>query len=119
MQHSAAYENSGTNFRLHIPEDYQFLTEATSYNTNLSETRKAETKRRFLSEQATKTLFEVVQMETVMGITRRWEPSDPEYMRAVEYVNTRKYRQALEHLHKLVVQRLFELHKMNLSNTGA
>ncbi|KAE9392166.1 hypothetical protein BT96DRAFT_959393 [Gymnopus androsaceus JB14] len=53
-----------------------------------------------------------------MGITRRWEPSDPEYKRAVEYVNTRKYRHALERLHKLVVQRLFELHKMNLSNTG-
>ncbi|KAE9392688.1 hypothetical protein BT96DRAFT_944487 [Gymnopus androsaceus JB14] len=115
---NAAYENSGTNFCLHIPEDYQFLTKATSYNINLSETRKAETKRRFLSEQATKTLFEVVQMETVMGITCQWEPSNPEYTRAVEYVNTRKYHQALEHLHKLVVQHLFELHRMNLSNAA-
>lgn len=73
----------------------------------------------FLSEQAEKTLFEVIQMESVMGITHRWGPSDPEYVRAVEYVNTQKYHKVLEHLHKLVVQWLFELHKMNLSNTGA
>lgn len=58
-------------------------------------------------------------METVMAIDRRWETSDREYKEALEYINTRKYRRALERLHKLVVQRLFELHKMNLSNTGA
>lgn len=69
--------------------------------------------------QANKVLFEVIQMENAMGITRRWEVTDPEYMRAVEYVNTHKYHKALERLHKLVVQRLFKLHKMNLSNTGA
>lgn len=57
-------------------------------------------------------------METIMGIDRRWETSDREYKEALEYINTRKYRRALERLHKLVVQRLFELHKMNLSNTG-
>ncbi|KAE9387174.1 hypothetical protein BT96DRAFT_1081007 [Gymnopus androsaceus JB14] len=115
---SAAYENSGTSFRLHIPEDYQFLSDTTSYSVNLSETQKAETRRRFLHEQASKILFEVVQISTVMGITHCWQPSDPEYLQAVEYINTRKYRQALECLHKLVVQQLFELHKMNLSNTG-
>lgn len=58
-------------------------------------------------------------METVMNIGRRWEPTDQEYKEAVEYINTHKYRRALERLHKLVVQQLFELHKMNLSNTGA
>ena len=84
MSRSASYENSGTNFRLHIPEDYQFLGETASYTTNLSETRRAETRRRFLSEQASKVHFELVQMETAMGIVRRWEPSDPEYMQAVD-----------------------------------
>ncbi|KAJ3847649.1 hypothetical protein EV368DRAFT_76590 [Lentinula lateritia] len=63
-------------------------------------------------------LFEVIQMETAMGISRRWEVADREYIEGLELISTRKYRQALEHLHKLVVQRLFELHKMNLSNTG-
>lgn len=116
---SNSYENASSNFRLHIPSDYQFLSDASSYNVNLSEGRKAETKRRYLREQQERTLFEITQMETVMNIGRRWEPNDREYKEAVEYINTRKYRRALERLHKLVVQRLFELHKMNLSNTGA
>ncbi|KAF9030670.1 hypothetical protein BDP27DRAFT_1246108 [Rhodocollybia butyracea] len=115
---NTAYENASTNFRLHTPSDYQFLSDAASYNVNLSEGRKTETRRRYLLEQRDKILFETVQLEAVMNIDRRWEPSDREYKDAVGYINTRKYRQALERLHKLVVQRLFELHKMNLSNTG-
>ncbi|KAF9076441.1 hypothetical protein BDP27DRAFT_1210207 [Rhodocollybia butyracea] len=115
---NTAYENASTNFRLHTPADYQFLSDAASYNVNLSEGRKAETRRRYLLEQRDKILFEVVQVETAMNVARRWEPNDREYREALKYINTRKYRQALEKLHKLVVQRLFELHKMNLSNTG-
>lgn len=57
-------------------------------------------------------------METAMSISPRWEPTDREYIETIEYMNTRKYRQALERLYKLVIQRLFELHKMNLSFTG-
>ena len=115
---SASYENASSSFRLHTPSDYQFLSDAASYSVNLSDGRKAETRRRYLREQRDRTLFEITQMETVMNIDRRWESNDREYKEAVEYMNTRKYRRALERLHKLVVQRLFELHKMNLSNTG-
>jgi hypothetical protein len=115
---STAYENASSNFRLHTPSDYQFLSDATSYNVNLSEGRKMESRCRYLLQQRDKILFEMAQLEAVMNIDRQWEPSDCKYKEAVEYINTRKYRQALEHLHKLVVQRLFELHKMNLSNTG-
>ncbi|KAF9054922.1 hypothetical protein BDP27DRAFT_1242445 [Rhodocollybia butyracea] len=115
---NTAYENSSTNFRLHTPLDYQFLSDAASYNANLSEGRKTETRRHYLLEQRDKILFEIVQLEMVMNVHCRWDPSDLEYKQAVEYLNTRKYRRALERLQKLVVQRLFELHKMNLSNTG-
>ncbi|KAF9071513.1 hypothetical protein BDP27DRAFT_1361685 [Rhodocollybia butyracea] len=115
---NTAYENTSTNFCLHTPSDYQFLSDATSYNVNLSEGCKTETRHRYLLEQQDKILFETVQLEAVMNIDRRWEPSDREYKDAVGYINPCKYRQALERLHKLVVQRLFELHKMNLSNTA-
>lgn len=57
-------------------------------------------------------------MEQAMGIPRRWSVVDKEYVETLQYINTRKYRKALEHLHKLIIQRLFELHKMNLSFTG-
>lgn len=56
--------------------------------------------------------------EVRMGITRRWEPTDPHYIEALKYSRTRDYQRALDHLQKLVVQRLFELQKMNLSGTG-
>ncbi|KAE9386543.1 hypothetical protein BT96DRAFT_960562 [Gymnopus androsaceus JB14] len=115
---NASYENASSSFRLHTPSDYQFLSDAASYSVNLSDGRKAETRHRYLREQWDRTLFEITQMETVMNIDRRWESNDREYKEAVDYMNTRKYCRALERLHKLVVQRLFELHKMNLSNTG-
>ncbi|KAF9064137.1 hypothetical protein BDP27DRAFT_1384814 [Rhodocollybia butyracea] len=47
-----------------------------------------------------KVLWEVTQKEVAMDITHP------------------KYRQALENLHLLVVKRLFEMHKLNLSGTG-
>ncbi|KAJ3817842.1 hypothetical protein F5880DRAFT_1626200 [Lentinula raphanica] len=115
---NAAYDDATRGFRLQTPADYQPLSAATQYNAAYSQGRKAETERRFLREKRDKLLFEVIQMETAMGINRRWEVTDREYIEGAELITTRKYRQALEHLHKLVVQRLFELHKMNLSNTG-
>ncbi|KAJ3740705.1 hypothetical protein EV360DRAFT_57933, partial [Lentinula raphanica] len=115
---SAAYDNATRGFHLQTPADYHSIPANTQYNATYSQGRKAETERRFLREKRDKLLHEVIQMETAMGIDRRWEVTDREYIAGAELITTRKYRQALEHLHKLVVQRLFELHKMNLSNTG-
>ena len=42
----------------------------------------------------------------------------PAYQEAVKYIHERKYRRALEKLHRLIVQRLFELQKLNVSHTG-
>ncbi|KAI1782046.1 hypothetical protein LXA43DRAFT_977781 [Ganoderma leucocontextum] len=44
--------------------------------------------------------------------------TDPEYIAALKYLATRKYQQALGRLQRLVIQRLFELQKMNLSHTA-
>ncbi|KAJ3729926.1 hypothetical protein C8R42DRAFT_693640 [Lentinula raphanica] len=56
--------------------------------------------------------------EALLDIQRRWEPQDSEYRAAVKRMDEQKYREALLKLHRLVVQRLWELHKMNLSQTG-
>ena len=53
-----------------------------------------------------------------MGIDKRWDPSSPEYLDTLGYLATRKYQRALEELQRLVIQRLFELHKMNISATS-
>jgi hypothetical protein len=103
---------------LQTPTDYEFVEPSRSYSSGLSKTRRLETQRRYLTEKHDKILHDVIQMESRMNIARRWQPSDMQYMKTVKYMATRKYQQALDHLHRLVVQRLFELHKVNLSKTG-
>lgn len=53
-----------------------------------------------------------------MGIERRWQPSDAQYLDTCKYMALRKYHKALDHLQKLVIQRLFELNKLNIAGTG-
>ncbi|KAF9058384.1 hypothetical protein BDP27DRAFT_1241338, partial [Rhodocollybia butyracea] len=114
----ASLERLRSSFNIQDRESFELLPPGASYNTNLSQTRKAETRRRYLMEQHSKVLWEVTQKEVAMDITRRWDPLTPEYKAALQYTNEQKYRQALENLHLLVVKRLFEMHKLNLSGTG-
>lgn len=104
--------------------DYAFAPPSTpenpanDYYAALSSTRKAETDRRHLSERRNNILQEVIAMEVKMGIETRWHPQCEEYRSTVKYISMRKYHRALDNLQRLVVQRLSELHKMNLSQTG-
>ncbi|THU96506.1 hypothetical protein K435DRAFT_858460 [Dendrothele bispora CBS 962.96] len=41
-----------------------------------------------------------------------------QYQEALKYMTSRKYQQALETLYKLIIQRLFEMHRLNLNQTG-
>ena len=56
-------------------------------------------------------------VESEWGITR-WQVTDPQYVETVKYIETRRYHRALGKLQRLVIQRLFELHKLNLAQTG-
>ena len=48
----------------------------------------------------------------------RWTSSSKEYNDALVLVNERRYRQALDKLERLVVQRLLELTKLSMSGVG-
>ncbi|KAI0668815.1 hypothetical protein C8Q78DRAFT_978346 [Trametes maxima] len=115
-----------------IPEDYTF-TSGTSelarvlpssckadsaYYTETSRTRIKESERVHLREKWDRVHRDVVALELKMGITVRWGPGTLEYMETLQYIAEREYRVALERLHGLVVQRLFELHSMNISQTA-
>ncbi|KAJ7034307.1 hypothetical protein C8F04DRAFT_1349600 [Mycena alexandri] len=76
------------------------------------------TARRHAQENYDKALLEVQQSETAMGVVDRWEPTGPEWAEAAHLVSTKRYRMALLKLERLVIQRMFELTKMNLSQTG-
>ncbi|KAI0640725.1 hypothetical protein C8Q79DRAFT_920896 [Trametes meyenii] len=111
-----------------IPEDYSFAlpSEAAGssrkadsvYYAATSCTRIQESERVHLREKWDKIHRQVVALELKMGITLRWGPGTAEYMATLQYIAERDYRITLEKLHGLVVQRLFELHNMNISQTA-
>ncbi|KAL0566140.1 hypothetical protein V5O48_015882, partial [Marasmius crinis-equi] len=61
---------------------------------------------------------ELEDYEVEHGITVRWALESPEYLAAEDDLDRQDYRQALERLERLVVQRLFELTKLNMSGVG-
>jgi hypothetical protein len=101
------------------PTNYQLHSQHGShYQADLARTRKLETERRYCAERRESILLDVVAMEVQMGISTRWQPTTPEYMDTMKKMTTQKYRKASNELQRLVVQRLFELHKLNISQTG-
>jgi hypothetical protein len=110
---SSQYEKVATSFLNTTPVDYEF-----DYGKVASQTRRIEARRRHLSERRDNVLREVIEMEVKMGITRRWQAGDQEYLKTITYIKERRYHRALDELRRLVIQRLFELHKLNLSQTG-
>lgn len=74
--------------------------------------------RRHAEENFNKALISVQEMELQMGIEVRWESTSPQWDEAATLVSTRRYRLAVNRLEMLVIQRMFELTKMNLSQTG-
>ena len=57
-------------------------------------------------------------MELRLGLEMHWDATMPQYQEALTYIKERWYHQALEGLQKVVVQHLFELHRLNLSGIG-
>lgn len=60
----------------------------------------------------------VTALENRLDIGERWQPSFPQYQEAKQELAYRSYRRSLDELERLVVQRLFELKKLNMSDTG-
>ena len=79
-----------------------------------------ETERRQIRDDVTRARHDVIALEVTLGIKaeNRWTPSHPKYRETMKFVREKKYFDALEHLQRLVILRLFELHKLNISQTG-
>ena len=101
--------------------DYQFFPPEngpTEYAADLSRTRKIETCRRHLDQRRRDLEIHIAGLEIQLQLDDPWTPTHPAYIRTEQYIATHKYQKALRTLQRLVVQRLFELHKMNLAGTG-
>lgn len=61
---------------------------------------------------------QVRHFEETENIPKRWEEDGDEWIKALQQLQTRRYRRALDDLSRLLVQRLFELEKMGIGSTG-
>ncbi|KAJ7244802.1 hypothetical protein B0H12DRAFT_1073675 [Mycena haematopus] len=92
-------------------------TEAT-YGAAAAQTRRIETQRRHALEIYGKTLDAVQDLEVRLDIKARWKPGDEDWVAAAALVEKRRYQRAIDELEGLVVARMFELSKVNMSDTG-
>ena len=90
-----------------------------NYAQNMSITRRQETKRRQAIELRDNLLVAVNELEGRLDIEDRWVAGSDEWSDAAVLVSNRRYQRALDKLHALVIARLFELTKCNMSGTGA
>lgn len=97
---------------------YTPSSEDAAYEKDTSNTRRLESDRRHARQEHARVNLEVCELEVKLGITDRWTPVTPQYTAALQHLRERKYRRVLEKLQRLVIQRLFELHKLNVAQTG-
>ncbi|QRV97834.1 hypothetical protein RhiJN_25853 [Ceratobasidium sp. AG-Ba] len=60
----------------------------------------------------------VERLEVELDIPVRWTPSTPEYVQTLKHSQEQKYRAAVDQLELLVLQRLFELSRLNIGGIG-
>jgi hypothetical protein len=81
-------------------------------------TASLETARRHALENNSKHLERIQMLEKKMNIQERWNPGSLEWKAAAKKVVMRRYQRCIDILEGLVVARMFELTKMNMSHTG-
>lgn len=77
-----------------------------------------EKRRRYALKRHRDKQEEVSHLEDKMNIAQTWGKGSAERKEAEELLRTREYRLAIDKLEELVVCRIFELTKMNMSQTG-
>ncbi|KAJ6447960.1 hypothetical protein C8R45DRAFT_1115598 [Mycena sanguinolenta] len=81
-------------------------------------TRQIEMQRRYALEQQSKALAAVQDLEVRLGVAKRWAAGDEDWVAAAELVSKRCYQRSLDNLERLIISRMFELTKCNMSGTG-
>ncbi|KAK7437700.1 hypothetical protein VKT23_018416 [Stygiomarasmius scandens] len=89
-----------------------------SYEATARNTRKLETKRRQAAEVRDDMKAHCHLLEQKLGISARWQSGTNEWEETKALTEMAKYQKCVDKLESLIVARLFELTKMNMSQTG-
>ncbi|KDQ09799.1 hypothetical protein BOTBODRAFT_116704 [Botryobasidium botryosum FD-172 SS1] len=100
--------------------DETAAAQSSSYSELASDALRIESKRRTAMDRLLLLTEAVNDMELKLGMTpsERWHPSHPRWVETSKYMKARAYKCALDKLELLVVQRLFEMEKLNMRGTG-
>ncbi|KAF9030501.1 hypothetical protein BJ165DRAFT_1417723 [Panaeolus papilionaceus] len=90
----------------------------TMFDTTPDKTQEIETTRRHAQETHKRALEAIHILEHQLKVEKWWLPGDQDWKEAEGLVAKRQYQCAVDRLESLVVARLFELTKMNMSKTG-
>lgn len=99
------------------PEDYD-LYEQNAYQVTASATLKLETERRLSTARLAALDAQLIELEVAMHIKTRWTPDTQQYIDTIVYLSTRNYQVKLDSLEGHVVNRIFELSRLNIAETG-
>ncbi|KAF6759070.1 hypothetical protein DFP72DRAFT_806955, partial [Ephemerocybe angulata] len=77
-----------------------------------------EVKLRHATELYDKNLAAAIDLEKQLGFSTRWVEGSEEWVSAAVRYSKRRYQRCLDNLERLVVSRMFELTKVNMSQTG-
>lgn len=73
---------------------------------------------RHAAENERKLLDNIHMLEEKLNVKQRWTDESEEWLEAERLVSSVKYRRALDRLEMLLVSRIFELSRLNVSGTG-
>ncbi|KAJ7736214.1 hypothetical protein DFH07DRAFT_870697 [Mycena maculata] len=88
------------------------------YAEAVKATCQIETQQRHTLELQARALAAVQELEVRLAVTTRWMPGGEKWTAVAKMVGKRRYQRALDHLQGLIIARMFELAKCNMSGTG-
>ncbi|KAK1232405.1 hypothetical protein PQX77_004435 [Marasmius sp. AFHP31] len=89
-----------------------------TFGTTHDQTRHIEAQHRHSLEQRNDLKLDVQALELKLGIKDRWIVGTAQWERVKKLANMAEFQKAVDKLEGLIVARLFELTKMNMSGTG-
>ena len=95
---------------------WQYLTPENP--TPMASSASLETKCHHALENRDRDLLIMQDLEVMLGVVERWVPECPEWKSAAVMAGKRRYQRCMDDLEGLIVSRMFELTKMNMSQTG-
>ncbi|OCH88551.1 hypothetical protein OBBRIDRAFT_734191 [Obba rivulosa] len=92
--------------------------QAVDVRQDIQITRCLENARRAAQEQAATAYQAVGDLEIKLAVEERWMPEHPKYQETLKFMRNRDFHRALEKVQQLVIQRLLEMLKANMTGLG-